>query len=728
MVEINNASQLNNLTANTDYKITGDIDLGKGQLIVPADCSLYFCGGSFYNGTVVGNATKMTGHVKVTELSGSFTTAIRSSYSSEKADLSKLKMLLELNIYTLILDEDFEMSNDSERSNVSFPFHCADIKHIIGEDITIEAPNNNANEEHATPVSFIVAYELERLCGIVFDGKDTPFENVFVIDKSSQERITVENVTVMNIVNSDASSSLCGILINDYDIQPDSSQQSCDCMITVRNVTIRNLFQQANGQITDREGAVSGLSIYVDASALVNVVVDNCVFSEIHCFNNDKTNVVFEDAVGMYVVSAFKDNGNDYTPISNSRVEISNIQGYNFGKRLVKTDCANVSIRNVSGKNEDTDFLCLIGLNASDARFKYAYVQNACYEGVVGYNPTEGYGSFVIDIAMRYTTVENLISKVTSVTSKSSTPSAETGTDYYTFYPVNIQADDVTIRDLQMIGAQTVHLPDNNNIKFENVSYDDTTGAVNSYSNGVFMPSLNTSAVIDGLKVKAYHKSRLIACNYRTTSFPVSRIDIYNSELEFAEANCNLPFRALIDGADFENSQTKGHIVNLTIRDCLCHHAEVFSKYPFRKWRGLWTLENIKMEWDELPTSSSQVAGLCGTFKVYNEAADALTLRDIIIIHNLEEGETVVSKPVITLNTNDSNVVATQLSLVNIKSNCTNRDIDLFNVCWGEYVENKVYIGAFNNYGPAHKGFMVKDVLTSKRLVWSGTQWVEFSI
>ena len=44
---------------NTIYKITQDLDLGHGELILPSGCTLDFQGGSFSNGTIVGNDTKI---------------------------------------------------------------------------------------------------------------------------------------------------------------------------------------------------------------------------------------------------------------------------------------------------------------------------------------------------------------------------------------------------------------------------------------------------------------------------------------------------------------------------------------------------------------------------------------------------------------------------------------------------------------------------------------------
>lgn len=49
--------------SNVIYKITNDINLNGGTLTIPAGCTLDFQGGSFSNGEIVGNNTKVSGNV-----------------------------------------------------------------------------------------------------------------------------------------------------------------------------------------------------------------------------------------------------------------------------------------------------------------------------------------------------------------------------------------------------------------------------------------------------------------------------------------------------------------------------------------------------------------------------------------------------------------------------------------------------------------------------------------
>lgn len=70
--------------ADLTYKITKDIDLGGGTLTMPAGCTLDFQGGSFSNGTIIGNNTRIKANSisikKDIKLSGSFIGDIRTSW------------------------------------------------------------------------------------------------------------------------------------------------------------------------------------------------------------------------------------------------------------------------------------------------------------------------------------------------------------------------------------------------------------------------------------------------------------------------------------------------------------------------------------------------------------------------------------------------------------------------------------------------------------------------
>lgn len=708
---ISKASQFSSLAEGSNIEINSTVDLDGKEVVLPGNCSVFFSGGAIKNGTLTGNNTSLYGDVKVERLAGSFATPVRASYLTS-GGFSDLLSLLGLNTKTVILDEDYSLPVTSVQS-ISCPY----IKYLIGEDIVIDI--TGTGDISTSPFYLINASELKYLGGITFNGGHKRFKGFLWIRNGAQNSIAIENVTVNNITNPVSTSFIRGINIDKYNNVNDLSNVR-DCRITVRNVRMCNLLQRGNGTITEAEGSVTGLQVYIDAGSSVDVRIDSCRFNEIHCFGSGGTSdLLYEDAAGLFVFCSF---WNNYAGEPKTSVDISNIQGHNFGKRLVKTDCANVSVRNVFGTNEYTDFLCLVGLNNSDSRFKYASVKNIHYEGVVGFStPAVSNGSYTLGTSMRFTTAENIISKVTGITPR--TPGTEeTGTNYPFFYPASINADDVTLRNVHMLGAQTVYLPNNKNIKYENVTYDDTEGVINSYSCGIFMPRQGASAVINGLKVKAYHKPRLIACNYRDENFTSSDIFINNADLEFAQSPSTSIYQtAIIEGQDWESGNL-GHRLDLTIKNCIVRHAENFIRFPLRKYKGQWTLENIKFIYDSIPTADNHIC-LGGYFNIYNDINESLTLKDITIT-----GPTTFNKSGIQLINAESGTLGTQVHLSNIRSNCTTYDVYTANVCWGEYIDATVNRYQSNLFGAAQKGFMVKDYSAGVKYVWNGTAWVVLTV
>ena len=238
------------------------------------------------------------------------------------------------------------------------------------------------------------------------------------------------------------------------------------------------------------------------------------------------------------------------------------------------------------------------------------------------------------------------------------------------------------------------------------------------------MPMIGSSAVIDGLQIKADHKRRLIACNYKGTDIHDSSILINDADLEFAEAPATSTTKTiLIDGQEWGiNDGAPYHRLNLTIKNCICRHAETFRRFPLRKYKGQWTLENIKLIYDAIPTASDHIC-LGGYFNVYDDVKETVALKDITII-----GPNTFTKSAIHLVNVSSGMVGTRVHLSNIRSNCVNYEILTENVCWDEYVDATVKRNAYSQFGAVQKGFMVKDYSANVKYVWSGTAWVALTV
>ncbi|QOT80673.1 hypothetical protein [Cupriavidus basilensis] len=103
-----------------------------------------------------------------------------------------------------------------------------------------------------------------------------------------------------------------------------------------------NLLKTGNGVITDSNGSLN--CIYVGGNSMVGIAAVGTIkrvsFVEIH--NIDRSgNLLYEDTTGIYIATPASDQDNS--------VGISDVYGYNFGKRLIKVQASNVTARNVIG-------------------------------------------------------------------------------------------------------------------------------------------------------------------------------------------------------------------------------------------------------------------------------------------------------------------------------------------------------------------------------------------
>lgn len=118
-----------------------------------------------------------------------------------------------------------------------------------------------------------------------------------------------------------------------------------------------NLLKRGNGVVG--EGAGSLDCVYVGGTGAYAIgSIRNVTFSEVHNINN-ADQIIYEDTAGIYIITPINDNQN--------KVSISDVYGYNFGKRLIKVNSANVTVANVTGYSPEGDSLGVIGFLGGDA-------------------------------------------------------------------------------------------------------------------------------------------------------------------------------------------------------------------------------------------------------------------------------------------------------------------------------------------------------------------------
>ena len=171
--------------------------------------------------------------------------------------------------------------------------------------------------------------------------------------------IILKDVTFKNVKDLD---DLTGtILIN---VNADNNKLYID------GIRFIDVLKKGNGTITDSAGSLN--CIYIGGSTGYTLAdIRNVYAYEIH--NIDALNaIIYEDTAVIYVITSSSDQRNV--------INIENVMGYNFGKRLIKSHASNVCVRNVIGNSPEGDSLGLVTfLNAQGLGEKYGCIAENCH-------------------------------------------------------------------------------------------------------------------------------------------------------------------------------------------------------------------------------------------------------------------------------------------------------------------------------------------------------------
>ena len=171
--------------------------------------------------------------------------------------------------------------------------------------------------------------------------------------------IILKDVTFKNVKDLDNSTGT--ILIN---VNADNNKLYID------GIRFIDVLKKGNGTITDSAGSLN--CIYIGGSTGYTLAdIRNVYAYEIH--NIDASNaIIYEDTAVIYVITSSSDQRNV--------INIENVMGYNFGKRLIKSHASNVCVRNVIGNSPEGDSLGLVGfLNAQGLGEKYGCIAENCH-------------------------------------------------------------------------------------------------------------------------------------------------------------------------------------------------------------------------------------------------------------------------------------------------------------------------------------------------------------
>ena len=171
--------------------------------------------------------------------------------------------------------------------------------------------------------------------------------------------IILKDVTFKNVKDLDDSTGT--ILIN---VNADNNKLYID------GIRFIDVLKKGNGTITDSAGSLN--CIYIGGSTTFALVdIRNVYAYEIH--NIDASNaIIYEDTAVIYAITSSSDQRNV--------INIENVMGYNFGKRLIKSHASNVCVRNVIGNSPEGDSLGLVTfLNAQGQGEKYGCIAENCH-------------------------------------------------------------------------------------------------------------------------------------------------------------------------------------------------------------------------------------------------------------------------------------------------------------------------------------------------------------
>lgn len=171
--------------------------------------------------------------------------------------------------------------------------------------------------------------------------------------------IILKDVTFKNVKDLDDSTGT--ILIN---VNADNNKLYID------GIRFIDVLKKGNGSITDSAGSLN--CIYIGNSTTFALVdIRNVYAYEIH--NIDVSDaIIYEDTAVIYAITSAND--------AKNVINIENVHGYNFGKRLIKSHASNVVVRNVIGDSPEGDSLGLVTfINAQTLGEKYGCVAENCH-------------------------------------------------------------------------------------------------------------------------------------------------------------------------------------------------------------------------------------------------------------------------------------------------------------------------------------------------------------
>jgi hypothetical protein len=201
---------------------------------------------------------------------------------------------------------------------------------------------------------------------IVFDFSNSYCKTAFAY-KANFGEVKLYNVEIRNIKDIDSTTS--STLIN---IPAEGNK------IDIERIYFKNILKRGNGSVTDGAGSING--IYYNGSittpSALGGSIKNIKVENMHNINSSEA-IIYEDTAGVYIGLGGK----------KSNVKIVDVEGLEFGKRLLKIQASDIEIDRVKGVSNSGDTLGVIGVLAEYGSFDCdnAKISNVTCEGKMEY-------------------------------------------------------------------------------------------------------------------------------------------------------------------------------------------------------------------------------------------------------------------------------------------------------------------------------------------------------
>lgn len=389
-------------------------------------------------------------------------------------DYDKLKTLLSMDVDELIIDEDFNITTFKGKLDTNIP-------RIVGRDVTFDIHTNITTklDNQVIPEVFIDAFApIEYLGGVSFDFNGNACRSAIIV-RNTSEKSVISNICIK------------GIDIRNYSLLPQTYiiglniKLSHNSNVCINDVSVENMYSTANKVIGDSCGNISGIYITGNAEIISSLEVYDCHFADLHNYDENR-NIILEDTNGIYVSLG--------SPVhTNTKVHIHDIEGVDYGKRLIKTDCSNLLIENINASSKYYDTLSAISLNNGDGKVYYnAVINNVHFTGTTQY---------VVGSSVPDTRISNIFSDITIA------PKSYTATI--------LPGESCVVENLVLHGAQLIAgvVNTGKKIVIGHVEYDDTMYDHGLYGSSLFLTK-DAHIYLSDIHVKSDKASSLFFDNY----------------------------------------------------------------------------------------------------------------------------------------------------------------------------------------------------------------------